>query len=123
MITEILSKNCMIMESNTLYLFEPYSDLTMHFESGSDEFNFNVKLMFKTDKDLEQSAERMVTENEVAFRFTNFDNPLGSGTSNPLEIATINDRKLYMHIWVYAVGQNQNAISVRKIEYTVFMER
>lgn len=123
MITEILSKNCVILDSNTVYLFEPYSDLTMHFESGSDEFNFNIKLIFKTDKDIEQSAERMVSGNEVAIRFTNFDNPLGSGTSNPLEIATINEKKLYMHIWVYGVGQKQNVTIVRKIEYTVFMER
>lgn len=123
MITEILSKNCVILESNTVYLFEPYSDLTMHFESGSDEFNFNIKLIFKTDKGSEQAAERMVNEHEVVFRFTNFDNPLGSGTSNPLEIATINDKKLYMHIWVYGVGRDDNKTSVRKIEYTVFMER
>lgn len=37
------------------------------------------------------------------------------GTPKPIEIATIEEKKLYMHIWSYAVSE-----SVRKIEYTVY---
>lgn len=124
MITQILSKDYIVLDTNTVYFFEPYSDLTLHFETGAaDGFNFDIKLTFKTDKNLEQSVEKTVSENEIAFQFINFDNPFGIGTTKPLEIATVNEKKLYMHIWIYGVGQNADAVGVRKVEYTVFEER
>lgn len=124
MITQILSKNYVVLETNTVYLFDAYSDLNLHFNTGYDEFEFDVKLKFKTDEKTEDGrVKKYSTENEITFLFINFDNPFGSGTSKPVEIATINDKNVYMHVWIYGVGKNQNETTTRKVEYTVFMER
>lgn len=124
MITQIFSDAYEVIESNTVYLFNPYSELFLHFETGYEEFRFDVKLYFETDRKKEgQFVEKKVTENEFLVQFTNFDNPFGSGTSKPLELATVNDKELYMHIWIYAIGKSGEKTTARKVEYTVFMER
>ena len=123
MITQI-SDEYKVIETNVVCLFNPYSELLLHFETGCDGFSFNVKLFFETDETKEeQFVEKKVTENEFVVRFTNFDNPFGSGTSKPIELATLDGKELYMHIWIYAIGKSDRKTTARKVEYTVFMER
>lgn len=124
MITQIFSDGYEIIESNAVCLFNPYSELLLHFETGCEGFSFDVKLSFETDETKEgQLVEKKVTENEFLVHFTNFDNPFGSGTSKPIELATVDNKELYMHIWIYAIGKSGGKTTARKVEYTVFMER
>lgn len=124
MIIDISTGEYKVLETDTIYLFEPYSDLKLHFETAYAEFVFDVKLLFITDKENKmQKVKKEVNGNEIVFEFTNFDNPFGSGTTKPIELATINDKKIYIHIWIYAVAKEENNVITRKVEYTVFMER
>lgn len=50
-------------------------------------------------------------------RYCILNSSLGVGTSEPVELGSVANRKLYMHLWVYAPGNE-----TRKIEYTLYLE-
>lgn len=123
MITEIYNDNYKIIESNTVFLFKSESDLILHFEiSDDDEFEFDLRIVFQSNQ--ERQYIKMVTEeNEVRIVCGNFNNALGLGSPEPIEIATVNNKKMYIHIWSSLFGKPGNELKVRRVEYTVFLER
>lgn len=46
-------------------------------------------------------VERKVIEKKLTFILTNFENSLGSGILNPLEIGHLNSKRLYISFWVW----------------------
>lgn len=120
MITKISTEKYYIIESNMILLFYKDSDLTLHFKFN--EFSFDVKLIFNTNNSIEGGITKNVNGNKIEIICTNFNNPLGTGTIEPIDIATIDGKNLYIHFWSHLYMSEKDS-SVRKIEYTVFLER
>lgn len=59
-------------------------------------------------------------ENIIEYKCINFDNHLGTGTSKPIEIGTVGGKKLFIHFWIYVMGNNS---VTRKMEYSIWKER
>jgi hypothetical protein len=55
----------------------------------------------------------------LRLRLTNFDNPLGSGSTQPLPVGSLSSdekqRRLYLHLRVYALGDSD-----KSLEYTFY---
>lgn len=121
MITEICTGNYRILESNTVYLFEPQSDLSLHFEFNNEEtFEFDLNILFEKTEGT-HSMKVGMHENEIRIICSNFDDVTGTGSIEPIEIATVNDKRLYIHIWSSLHGGVCNR--AREVVYTVFIER
>ena len=52
----------------------------------------------------------------VTFFLKNFDNPLGSGLSEPLRVGLLGGRALYISFWIYTHGKAKT----REIVYTFY---
>ena len=122
MITNISSGKYSILESNVVYLVDDESDLTLHF-AFKDDFQFDLHITFIVDEDVAGARlERKTNGNVLEAMCYNFNNSLGTGTSIPINVATIDDKKMYIHFWSFLLG-DANKKQARKIEYTVFMEK
>ena len=120
MITNIGTDKYHIIESNMILLFEKDANLTLSFKF--DDFLFDIKLIFNTDDSIEGGITKNVNGNKIEIKCTNFNNSLGTGTIKPIDIAIIDGKNLYIHFWSHLYTSEKDA-SVRKLEYTVFLER
>lgn len=107
-----------------VYLWNEQSDLTLCFKFGHN-FKFDIVFVFETDEDnLERRYKITLHDNKaVIIDCWNFNDTLGVGTVSPIEIATIENKKMYIHFWVFLLGNKEENKLARKIEYTVFKER
>lgn len=114
MITERFSGNRKIIESDSVYLYNPNDDLVLSFLYK--ESSFETKISFSRDfmKSL-VGMKVFVRERELdAETRTNVKNGT-IGTVNPLKIAETDGKIIYIHIWAFDVYEN-----VARVEYTVF---
>lgn len=121
MITNISTGNYNVIESNVVYLYNNDSDLVLNFEFGA--FKFNVKFIFVDNDNIEKKLQSRIDGDTINFKCTNFYNEFGTGTTQPLEIATIENKKAYIQFWVFGHGEPPKGAFVRKVEYTIFIER
>ncbi len=105
-----------ILEAKTVLLLDEGADFTLEFIEGV--IHFKVALFFENDESGKTLIFPLIQENTLKLRCTNFSD-LGSGTTVPIEIATIKGKKLYIHFWSYLEGQISGKKRVRKIEYTL----
>lgn len=123
MITNISTGKYIITESNVVYLTDKESDLILHFKVEND-FEFDFKFTFVTDsEDTSLRLQRKIDGNVSEVICTNFNNPFGTGTTEPLELANIDGKKLYIQFWSFLLGSGQKEKQTRKVEYTVLLER
>lgn len=47
-----------------------------------------------------------INNHELEFKLINFNNSLGTGTTEPLPIGTLNKRRLYLNFIVYSLGKD-----------------
>ena len=74
-----------------------------------------VRLKFDANESNQQNMQANINEQgELVFCLTNFNNPLGTEFTKPLEIGILNGHKLLLHIKVLG---NQNS-SNRTVLYT-----
>lgn len=114
MITERFSGNRKIIESDSVYLYNPNDDLVLSFLYK--ESSFEAKISFSRDfmKSL-VGMKVFVRERELdAETRTNVKNGT-IGTVNPLKIAEADGKIIYIHICAFDVCEN-----VARVEYTVF---
>lgn len=122
MITNISTGDYNVIESNVVYLYKHDMDLILDFEFGS--FKFKIVIVFADDTNTkEERISREVSSDTVKFTCINFKNNFGTGTTKPIEIATIDNKKLYIHLWSFVLGNIEAEMIARKVEYTVFAER
>ena len=122
MITNISTGHYNVIESNTVYLFKSDADLELDFKFG--DFGFKIIFLFVDNEEIEgYKLASHGNENLIEFTCTNFNNILGTGTTSPIEIAMIDNKKLYIHFWSYTQGNSDAGRLIRKVEYTVFLER
>lgn len=107
-----------IVDSGAVITYSGMSDLTLSVKANKD-FTFSIVIRFESAKEKEQKIERNVSGNLITLTCVNFDNSLGTGTAEPLDIATIEGKKLYLNLWAYALG----AGAQRYIVYTFYQER
>lgn len=117
----ITNSNYNIIRTESVLLFSPTSDLTLHVEANSD-FKFCIILQFIDVKSDDGSIKKeVINESTLVFKFAGFNNPLGTGSSAPMPIATVSGKSWYLHVWSSLMGNEQTG-KVRKVEYTIFEE-
>jgi len=96
-----------VIHSGIVHLHEPevefeISDLTFkfRFKKGTDGTRFDADIV----------------DNVMVLTLFNFDNSLGQGKIDPVEIATLNGRKLYITFFVNTMEDN-----VRQFNYTFML--
>lgn len=114
------STNYNIVDSGTIINFEKNDAIRfdLNFENT---FKFAVELIFEDNENDEKKLSFHVIdeENLVRFNCENFTNAMGTGTNEPIELATFQEKKVYFHFWVYSLGSG----ACKRVEYSVFMER
>ena len=107
-----------IVESQVLFLDSPESELFIHLVVEK-EFVGDIRIRFITDDTENLAVKGEMQEDALVLTCINFDNELGSGTNNPVNIGTSKAKRLMLHMWAYLMGDKK----ARKIEYTIFRER
>ena len=79
-----------------------------------------------SDKALTVGTELMANTvdpatNTIRYFCRNFNNPLGTGTSTPIEIGSIEYKKMFINFWITAIGGKN--MRTRKLEYTIWKEK
>lgn len=123
MIKSIVSGKYRVIDSGSIILFDHESSLELTVEVGIG-FTIILEIAFASNPDLGRVIKNDIDEknNRIKFTCMNFDNSLGTGTIQPLEIAKYMDKKVYIHIWTYLFG-NKNATYTRKVDYTIYIEQ
>lgn len=103
-----------------LYENEPIIDIV---ETFSQSFKVTIRIVLKSDSSKEHTIKFDVDNENRIITYTcyNFENPMGTGTISPIEIGTINNKKTYIHFWIYRLGDDKNKIL--KLEYTIWKEK
>lgn len=112
------SSNHEILDSGSIILFDGDAELELSIKMD-DSFQFGVILRFESTNDGKQNLTSDVNDNKITLSCINFNNILGTGTRQPIELAQFQGKRVYMHFWVYALGDT----SLRRIAYTFYMER
>ena len=75
---------------------------------------------FIEDKDVtkKEVTRRVVDDKNLIFDMVNFTNTLGSGIITPWEIGYINNRKLFISVWVWSPNPSDNR---RLINWTLML--
>lgn len=60
-----------------------------------------------------------INGNNLYIDCINYDNPEGVGLSHPINVGTLDGKKLYLQMWSYLMGTEK---SIRKVEYTFYRE-
>ena len=114
------SSTYLILDSGTAMTFDNQATLQLKLVLDQS-FYFTVQILFKKgdggERELMQSVD--TETNTISLSCKNFDNALGTGTHRPIELATYQNKKIFLHFWVYALGEN----SIRKIDYCFYQER
>lgn len=116
---EVSSGNHKIIESGTVFLYNKDSDFSLHFDNEKG-FSFNLSIYFKTDDSGSQIIQREIEENNIVFKCMNFSDA-GTGTTEPILLATIDNQNMYIHFWSYVEGEIEGKEKTRKVEYTVYL--
>lgn len=120
--TNIYSGSYELIESNSILYFENDSPLEIE-ETVNSSFKLLIRFIHEKDDSGKHNLQFKVnTEtNVIEYKCINFNNPLGTGTSKPIEICTIGGKKVYIHFWIYMLG-GKNVFS-RKMDYSLWKER
>lgn len=112
----IKSGDYIILDSNVCFMYS--MDSPFEIEVNYDDAAFTIMMVF-TDNGGERVFQRKVDveNNIITFECTNFGT--GAGTVEPVLLGAIDNKKMFIHLWVYTESNN----SVRKVEYTIFVEK
>ena len=111
--SEIFTDNYKVVVSGTVLLFSGNSDMKINLKTDSN-FEFSIILQFINDDKQNKSLKKEVMENTIIFKCLNF-NSLGTGTTEPISIATVGNKEWFMHLWSNITGDG----GPRKIEYSI----
>lgn len=106
-----------IVESQVLFLDSPESELWLHLVIDGEFFG-DIQVRFDMLEDEPAGMKTQVENGILTLRCVNFDQALGTGTKEPMEIGASKGKKLMLHLWSYLMGHK----TVRKVEYSIFRE-
>ena len=115
-ITGITNK-CEVLSSGTVQTFDEQSSMELHLDFD-ETFKITIVLEFDTENNKTQNLATRIEGNKITFICTNFDNVLGTGTTNPLSIAVYKTKNVFFSFWVYSVKDHNS----RKIDYCIYRE-
>ena len=108
-----------IFDSGTLISFSSSSDIKIAVKC-SESFAFDILFKFEAIEGEEYSLKKEVIDSTSTIQLTciNFNNTLGTGTTQPIELATFNGKKIYINFWISALSDN----ALKKLEYNLYKE-
>ncbi len=107
-----------IVDHGCVFLFEEDKDLTI--DVAAEDFSFSLTIYFLTEETKEQKIEREITGNKIIYKCFNFAD-VGTGLKNPIEIAQIEGKRLYLIFWSKLEGEKEP--KTRSVQYTLFCEK
>lgn len=69
-----------------------------------------------------KKVELSTDKNKITIHCTNFYDRI-SGNDKPIEIATINSKKLYINFWITINGDESTDPLLSKIDYTIYAKK
>lgn len=120
--TNIYSGGVELIDSNTLLFFDSSSPLEIE-EIFNPSFKITIRIINENDDTGTHSLQYKVIKEEsiIEYKCINFNNSLGTGTSQPMEIFTINGKKYYIHFWIYTMSGEKG--TTRKLDYSLWKEK
>ena len=113
---DIYSGAYLIFASGSFLAFSNDDDIKFEVAPNKD-FHFSLIFHFVDDggkSDLRKNVE----ENNMYFTCLNFN--IGAGTTQPIEIATANGKKMFLHFWAEFIDTSKQT---RQIKYTIYIEK
>ena len=110
------SQNHNVIDAGTVCTFEN-DPLTIQF--GPDEDPLAIEFIFKEEEGQKPAQKVTGSGKKLILELLNFNNTLGTGNINPMEIGTLNHKKLFVNFRVYALGQSKTKL----IHYTIYQEK
>lgn len=110
-----------LIDSNSVLYYD--SEVPLEIELFfTDSFKIRIVIKKDTDDSGEHNLKFNVDEEKNIIEYTciNFDNPFGTGTKNPIELCTVEGKRIYIHFWIYTLGEKGSS---RKIEYSLWKEK
>lgn len=105
---EVYDSGSVLSHGDKEILFEIKNlKIKIKFVSDSENANYDVKISL-----IDNNACLLLT-------LVNFNNSLGTGLTNPVEIGTINGSRLYLQFVVYQLGESDT----RMLSYTWLTKR
>lgn len=116
--TKLYTGKYEIVDSNTVMVFDKNSSLTIDINTG--DFNFSIELTFVVSNNEKPIISKTVDsiKNKIILECCNFNNIFGTNTSVPVEVATVNKRQMYLHLFVSLLEDG-----IRRINYTIFLDK
>ncbi len=123
MIKDIITGTRKVIDSGSVILFDGECTAKFTIEIGMG-FTIIVEIDFAEQADLGMVIKKDVDVSKNYLKYTcyNFNNSLGTGTTEALNLATYNNKKVCMHFWSYLLG-NKEEVHTRRIDYTFFIEQ
>ena len=89
----------------------------LFFKYQKEDFKF--KLSFMKDNSGEQKMNYSPNEEKdtLLMKFYNFNNAIGTGLINPINVAESNGKKIYMAMIIHSITDN-----VKQISYTFYID-
>lgn len=109
----ILTNGYKVISHGDVILYDTNSEMKLDIKTDSD-FRFSVVMKFSKSEDGKRDFRMLTEENTIVFECYNF-NPRGSGTVDPISIATVNGKEWLIHFWSYIMGDE----GPRRVEYTL----
>jgi hypothetical protein len=102
------------------------SGLIIQFNKKPIEINvqlpdFSFTCVIKFENKLENKVQSLHAEaippSTLSITFFNFNNPLGSGSSEPLNIGSYKNKSLYLSYRIYSLSENSD----KTLHYTIYL--
>ena len=119
--TTVISANYELIDSNSFLFFDGSASVDI-LETFANGFEITIRITCVSDDSNNQRLDYVANaeNNTIEYKCLNFNNSLGTGTSKPVEIGAFNGKKLYIHFWIYAMGNDRDT---RRLEYSIWKER
>lgn len=114
----IYSGDYRVIESGSVIPFNGNYTTEFQLQLQTD-FMIRLQISFEENGG-ERDIIKKVDEDEmiVEYKCVNFGS--GAGTIEPLDLATVEGKKVYIHLWAQRLSSKNNT---RRIDYTIFSER
>lgn len=114
--TTISSRNKIIITSGSVITFDNEPITIKIFDDGQQIIS--LQFIFQTNADVKEPAMvSTVTNDTLILTLTNFDNPIGTGSTKPINFAKYKNKTLYLHFRVNALSESD-----KTLYYTVYAE-
>ena len=118
MMLEKFSAGLKILDSGSALTFQGDSDMRFELQVAAD-FAFNVILRFASTPDKEAQTLQEIEGKNIIFNCLNYDNSIGTGMLEPLELAQYGGKRICFNFWVNTHGEG----AMRETAYTFYMEQ